>query len=294
MASSGFIIFVGGHRPWAARVNDGTSTSAPQTFETLRAAQSSVERTLIKPVRWRPQVDAENVQTAPETWYTQDLPTSAFVVGGAGPFAVADGDQFGVFVDGSGTATVGMIVLGAAEAVAQAAGNYTLAAGSIAATVLTPSGSVATSISVVLPPALPQTAAAAAAWLNANATFSTPGIVTFDSTSTSNTLVLKSVATGSGVEIVVNGGNTLGNSIGFTAATTTAYGTGDFADSSAATAAEVATWISANIAGVSAQVTSQGLTMYRTQPGAAYSLQVDPTSGINFGFDFLVHTGTGS
>ena len=294
MASSGFIIFVGGYRPWAARVNDGTSTSAPQTFETLRAAQSSVERTLIKPVQWKSQVDAENVKTAPETWYTQDLPTSAFVVGGAGPFAVANGDQLGVFIDGALTATVGTIAVGNAVAVAQVAGNYTLAVGTMSASVVTPLGTTTVSIGLtVLPSINPTNAAATAAWLNANAVFTPAGAVQF-ATNGTNRVTLRSVVAGTGVQVVVNGANTLANSAGFTAATTSAYGTGSFVYAPAATAAEVASWITANIAGVAAQATSQGLTMYRIAPGAAHSLQVDSTSGINFGFDFLVHYGTGS
>ena len=292
MATRGIVIWVGGQRPWIARFGDGTSPSNGDPFETLRAAQAPIDAGANKPLRWTRLNDAEGLPVAPETWVADDLATPAVTVGGTGPFALAAADQFTVVVDGT-TNTTATFTAQPAVAVSQVAGSYTLVAGGMLVTVKTPTGTTALTVNLATPPFGAQPAAAAAAWMNANATFSTPGLIVFNSSGSN--ITVETVGQGTGYTVGVAGGSiALAVALGFTATVTTASGGGNVPNIAAVTAAQARTVLAAQLSGVVSTVNQAtgALTIARSVSGAAYSIQVSPTSGVLLGFDTTVHYGT--
>ena len=295
MTTRGFVIKVGGVRPWLGRYLTATPTQA-QPAETLRGAQAVIEASANQPLRWRQLVDAQNVPTSPETWVAEDFAQPPVVVGGAGPWLYAPGLLLSVIVDGNvGMPAQATVQAGAAVAVGQVAGDYTLAPGVMSVIVYHPSGPEIVPVTVPVAPAGAMDATATAAWLNANAVLPGSGMV-FSSDVASNTLQVETVGQGTGFAVDVQGGSALATSLGFTSASTVAVGTGNVPDAANITAANAATLLSTLAAsGVVSSVdpTSGLLTLTGTTPGHAYTLQVDLTaSTAPFGFDGNIHYGT--
>lgn len=293
MAMRGLVTWIGGAKPWITRLPGQT---ANQPFATCRAAQLPVEAMANTPLRWTKLVLADGTTQPPETWVADDLATGALVVGGLGPFALADGQHVDLIIDTPVVAPqVVTVSAQPATATAQVAGNYTIAAGSIAVNVSTPGGQFSYTVTVAIPPA-PSDAATAAAWLNANAL--PPGATfVFGSEGTTNKLTIESVGTGSGfvVSVVTVSTDPFPASIGFTAANTVALSTGNVPDASNVTAADALNLLNGFLGygAVPALDSTLHLTLSGTATGHSHTLQVANTSTANLGFDNAVHYGVG-
>jgi len=234
MATRGIVTTVGGARPWIARYGDGTSP-AQQPFQSLRSAQIPIEAAAGGPIRWRQLVESDGTHTLPETWVAEDLPTPAIVAGGQGPWSYAPGGTIAFLVDGapigaSIAATPGIID-------ASAAGPYTIVDGTISVSIVDAAGVVGVVINTHgVVPGTAQTAAAAAAWLNANAVPPGAGVAFRDDGA--GVLELATTDAGSAIGVMLVGGGALAVSLGFGNPTYSDMGGGNVPQASAITAAD--------------------------------------------------------
>lgn len=205
-----------------------------------------------------------------------------------GPWALADGDTLSFSVDGGASdvatfnAAAASITSGNSETYALVDGQtLTLKINQGAVQTVTFNTSEFAAIGAA-------TAEEVAAVINAEAT----GLQAVATGGTQVTITSDIVGTGSFVEVT---GGTANTALGFS--TSEVQGTGDAADASAVTAAELETLIEADVTGVEVSEATGGyLKIERSTAGASYSVQVEAvsTADDDLGLDNATHSGADS
>jgi hypothetical protein len=213
--------------------------------------------------------------------------TKGFVLGTIQePFVFADGDDLDFSVDGGGTDTATFNVTAAEEE--SSAETYDLSSGGETLLLKIDQGSVQT---ITFQTSMFGTPAAATA-IEVAAAVNAQLVGGYAITTTGDTIVQiwsDTLGTGSYVEIT---GGTANSELAFP--TSEIQGTGDAADASAVTAAELVTLITGDVTGATATDASGYLRVETDTPGTGGTIQVEASSTMDdeLGLDNAIHTGT--